>query len=113
MAQTQAPRTQRNVFKPFQEIQATAEEDAELVEETRWLKKRLNAINAIKSKPEYTSLTAFLKRPVTPDAQDLKISKRGWEKKIMEWRAVLCTIQRDTANADAWTQLFHCLSLCS
>ena len=59
---------------------AVSEEDR-----TRRLRKRRAAVDAIKSKPEYTEIETEA-RPLTPDPEDLTLSKRDWETAVQVWR---------------------------
>ena len=55
-------------------------------DEATKLKKRCNAVAAIKTKPEYIIITASLPdQPRAPDPH-AKMSKRQWEKAMMMWR---------------------------
>ena len=57
----------------------------------RRLRKRLNAIEAIKRTPEYKDAYVYDggSLPTTPDPTDLTITKRGWESSVIKWRAML------------------------
>ena len=57
----------------------------------RRLRKRLNAIEAVKRTPEYKDAYVYDggSLPTTPDPTDLTITKRGWESSVIKWRAML------------------------
>ena len=74
---------------PGQKAQSTAQRRAEQAETTaRRLRKRRQGIGAIKRAPEYTECDPRA-RPHTPDPENLRISKRVWEKQVQIWRAEL------------------------
>ena len=52
----------------------------------RRILKRITAVRAIKSNPEYAVCAA---RPSTPDPHDRTITKRRWETSVQIWRAAL------------------------
>ena len=58
------------------------------VDRERRLHKRAAAVDAIKRTPEYRLAPAD-RRPATPDPTNLAVSKRRWERSVMEWRAAL------------------------
>ena len=57
----------------------------------RRLDKRQHAVHSIKKKPEYMFWLAKHDgvRPLTPDPQDAKVSKRQWERSVQRWRRAL------------------------
>ena len=75
---------------------AAASQDAAVRQDLeRRLRKRLEAVAAIKRTPEYNDAYVYGNEggdfpfPSTPDPTDLTISKRTWEKSVMQWRASL------------------------
>ena len=57
--------------------------------------KRQAAVAAIKNTPAYIVVKARGRRSPTPDPEDRTISKRSWERSIMEWRKNLREQLRD------------------
>ena len=58
-------------------------------DEQRRLRKRNLAVHAIKQTLVYEYGRDCEGTPATPDPNDLKLSKRTWERKVMLWRAGL------------------------
>ena len=52
------------------------------------LQKRVNAVEAIKRTPAYI-ITSLHSRPTKPPDPFEKMSKRKWEKSVMQWRNAL------------------------
>ena len=57
-------------------------------DEATKLKKRRDAIETIKNKPEYILITSLEDQPGAPDPY-AKMSKRQWEIAMMMWRTEL------------------------
>jgi len=58
--------------------------------------KRTAGVQAVKKTPEYiVTMLHHGARPDTPDPSDEKMSKRTWEKSMMNWRAVLRAALRE------------------
>ena len=57
-------------------------------DEATKLRKRCNAVEDIKRKPEYMATSSLPNQPEEPDPYE-KMSKRKWEKSVMIWRAEL------------------------
>ena len=55
------------------------------------LRKRQDAVESIKRTPAYIITRLYYDEDyiATPDHNDLKMSKRQWEKSVMKWRAEL------------------------
>lgn len=80
-----APTPARRGAKP-----KTSEEDLDRRREHRY-----NGVEAVKRSPEYQAMKKIqandvsVVAPQTPDPNDLSVSKRSWEKEMMEWRTGL------------------------
>ena len=57
-------------------------------DEATKLEKRIRAVEAIKAKPEHIATTSLPNKPEGPDPYE-KMSKRRWEKSMMNWRKEL------------------------
>jgi len=54
------------------------------------VRKRQNGIDAVMRTPAYIITKLYYDEEIqTPDPNDLKLSKRQWEKSMMKWRADL------------------------
>ena len=71
----------------------------------RRLDKRQHAVHSIKKKPEYMSWLANKDsvRPLTPDPQDAKVSKRQWERSVQQWRRALQERNHDQSQVTVQT----------
>ena len=69
------------------------------------LNKRQHAVHSIKKKPEYMSWLAnkVSVRPLTPDPQDAKVSKRQWERSVQQWRRALQERNHDQSQVTVQT----------
>ena len=66
-------------------------------DDERKLAKRVTAVGAVKRTPAYIiAATRGVERPKTPDPY-MRMSKRTWERGVMQWRKALREILHDIA----------------
>ena len=66
-------------------------------DDERKLTKRVTAVGAVKRKPEYiVTVTRGAERPKSPNPY-MRMSKRSWERGMMQWRQALREILHDIA----------------
>ena len=83
-------------------------------DEARRLRKRAEAVRAIKRSPEYTLAKEASRArgdsppcPRTPDPTDLSRSKRQWEASMMRWRRALVEYPSVPSVRRTWQELLE------
>ena len=78
----------------------------------RRLAKRGNAVEFIKTQPDYLINLESSGRPKTPDVEGRSVSKRRWEASVMRWRRELHVMKRrrvpEKVASDIPVQEIHC-----